>query len=368
MKNQISRLLLSIMIILVFSIYGLSAQFVFKPYLQGLTDSSVTVIVVSESKMPPMATIYEDGQKTGDIKSQKFEKVDADESIYAHRIFIGGLKAGTEYQYMVKQGKDVSDFKSFKTAVNPGNSFRMLVMGDNRSNPKVFNKISGLMKDAGGDFSVYLGDLCYKPDFKYWRDEFFVENQQELAASVPFFNAPGNHEDWTGNTRAFTQSPGDINDNNAYYKVEYGDALILILNTEVGVGRGGGQWKFVEKELKEFDGKWKIAAFHIPAYCGGGHGENRNMKRMTTELFEPNGVDMVFAAHSHFYQRNYVNGIYHMIIASAGAPLYSPKDKSYTQKSAKKHHFALFDISPEKISLKVYGKDGETIDEFEITK
>ncbi len=367
-RKQIYRLLISIIFIFIFSISESFTQFVFKPYLQGVTDSSVAVIVVSRSKVPPSAAIYDNGQKIKEIKSQKYEKVDADKSIYAHRIYIGGLVAGKEYQYMVQQGKDASDFNLFKTAVRPDNSFRMLVMGDNRSNPKVFNKISGLMKEAGGDFSVYLGDLCYKPDFKYWKDEFFVENQQELAASVPFFNAVGNHEDWAVNTKAFTQSPGNIQQNDAYYKVEYGDALILILNTEVGVTPGTSQWKFVEKELKKFSGKWKIAAFHIPAYCGGGHGDNRNMKRMTSELFEPNGVDMVLAGHSHFYQRNFVNGIYHLIIASAGAPLYSPKDQSYTQKSAKKYHFAVFDVSPEKITCKVIGKEGETIDEFEITK
>ena len=189
-----------------------------------------------------------------------------------------------------------------------------------------------------------------------------------LSSSVPFFNAIGNHEGWTQNTKAFQQSPAKKKENNSYYSFNYGDIIFLIINTEQNVKEGSSQYKLAEKALKKSNKKWKIAAFHIPAYCAGGHGENSNMIKMTKTLFEPYEVDFVFAGHTHFYQHNLVNGIRHLVIGGGGAPLYSPKKAKYTVKSAKTYSYAIFDVQKGKIKMTVYNIYGKVIDSLTLKK
>jgi len=84
------------------------------------------------------------------------------------------------------------------------------------------------------------------------------------------------------------------------------------------------QYNFIAADLAATTKPWKIVTTHAPAYASGGHGEDEDMIAMTNDIFEPNGVNLVIAGHNHFYQRNYVNGIHHLIIGSAGAPLVEP--------------------------------------------
>ena len=83
---------------------------------------------------------------------------------------------------------------------------------------------------------------------------------------------------------------------------------------------------------------------------------------MSKELFEKYNVDFVFNGHSHFYQHNLVNGIHHMILAGGGAPLYTPKKKSYVKKSAKKYHYAIADVSSSEFIINIYDKENNLID------
>jgi predicted phosphodiesterase len=241
-------------------------------------------------------------------------------------------------------------------------------MGDCRSNPKMFEKISRLMSDKQPYFSVYSGDLCYDGSYDSWKTEFFIPEQLELISRVPFFNSIGNHESWGQNTKAFTHSPASKSGMMDYYSFDYGDVHFIIINSEADVKPGSKQYNFVKKDLKATTQKWKIAVFHIPAYCAGGHNENKNMIKLCNDLFEPGKVDLVITGHSHFYQHNYVAGVHHFVIAGGGAPLYTPKKRDYVVKSRKIHHYGVFDVSPENIKLTVYDSNDSVIDTVEIKK
>ncbi len=369
MKNLKRITAVLVIIISIFAAENAAAKILMKPYLQAVTDSSVVVMIESDTEDDAFVFIRDLGTNSNVLFRTSFIiETTASPKTYVHRVKVTELKPNKLYAYAAVQDGDSSDAASFRTAPAGFSKFRFAVMGDCRSNPKVLDKISKNMEAYKPNFAVYTGDLCYDAKYSSWKEEFFTDAHQDFIAKVPFFNSVGNHEDWAQNTEAFTQSPTSGNSNKQYYSFDYGNIHFLILSTETGVGKGGSQWKFAEHDLKNSDKPFKIAVFHIPAYSGGGHGENENMKAFTKGVLEPNGVDIVFNGHSHFYQHNLVNGIHHFITAGGGAPLYSPKKQSYTLKSARKHHFVIIDAFKNKLKLTVYDKNNEVIEEVEIEK
>jgi len=359
---------LVIMAIFVFSLFNLSLiaqddELKLQPYLQAVTQNSIYILVETENADPVFAE-YKTGSQNPIIAKSSFYKDTKDrrEKSYIHRIKLENLQTNTPYSYRVFAEKDTTEFFDFTTAVNPGTPYKFAVTGDMRSNPDIFSNVTGDIKEYSPRFSIYTGDLCYNSEYYSWKNEFFIPRHMELIAEVPFYNAVGNHEDWDHNTEAFLQAPESPSNHQAYYSFDYGDVHFLILSTEHSVGKGSDQWKFAEEDLKNSKSKWKVVVFHIPAYCGGGHGENKNMKHMTTEIFEPNGVNFVLNGHSHFYQHNLVNGIRHIILAGGGAPLYSPKKMDYTVKMQKIHHYAICDVSTDEFKMTVYDLSGNIID------
>jgi predicted phosphodiesterase len=216
--------------------------------------------------------------------------------------------------------------------------------------------------------ALYGGDLCISSSYDAFKSQFFRANQLAESARIPFFNAPGNHEGWSTNTKAFTQAPASSSGTQDYYSLDYGDMHVLVLNTQLDYNEGSAQYLFAQNDLSTTKRVWKIVIAHKHAYCAGGHGEYADLKTMTTKIFEPNHVDMVIAGHSHFYQHNLVNGIHHMIIGAAGAPLHSPSNASYTIKSIKDYNYAIVDEWPDSFKMVVYNDRGSVLDSLTLTR
>jgi hypothetical protein len=185
---------------------------------------------------------------------------------------------------------------------------------------------------------------------------------------VPFFNTPGNHEGWAENAKAFTQNPESSSGTQDYYSFDYGDLHVLSINYELPYDKNSPQYKFAEADLAASKQPWKVVICHSPAYCSGGHGNDKKMIKLTKNVFEKNKVDMVIAGHTHFYQHNVVRGIHHLVIGSAGAPLYEPANSKYTVSSAKDYNWAVGDVSPASLTITVYNASGKKLDFIELRK
>jgi len=280
-------------------------------------------------------------------------------SNYVHNIPLTGLQPNTQYHYKVTQGASVSADYTFWTAPLPGTPAHWGFAADCRTNTGTHNTIAAKIATYNPRMMVYGGDLCYSNTYSYWNDEWFVANQNALNAVSPFVNSTGNHEGWNNMTKAFTQSAGGDPD---YFSFDYGDSHILVLNYMVSDAVNSAQWNFAKADLQASNAKFKIVVDHSPAYCVGGHGEDSEMKAMTTQIFEPYGVDLVLTGHSHFYQHNLVNGIHHMVIGSFGAPLATPGTGSYTVYSEKTESFGIIDTTAYTLTLRTYRDDGTLIE------
>ncbi|MEN6510390.1 MAG: metallophosphoesterase [Chloroherpetonaceae bacterium] len=364
------KLLFTILIFVLFSNF-LWSKIIMQPYLQAVTDSSIAILVESDSPEPIEAkySIASSSATQLTAKSQTYKVTDNSTKTYIHRIYLKNLASYSNYTYSVSDNTTKYQGKFITAPSDDSKDFTFAIMGDCRSQTKIHSKIADDIAQKEPNFSIYLGDLCFSPSYSAWKDEFFIPSELNLIANVPFANAIGNHEDSKPNTYAFTQSPDIANSEDlGYFDFYYGPVHFIILNTEVNISTNSKQYKFIKNALENSKGKFKIVAMHIPPYVAGGHGENGKLITISEKLFVPNKVDIVLAGDSHFYQHNLVNGVHHLIIAGGGAPLYTPKSKDYTLNSAKAYCYGIAKYSNNALTLEVYDINNNLLDTIQIKK
>ncbi len=343
------------------------AGMIMTPYLQALTPTSVCVLVECDSKDPVTVQYGVTGDFGLSATTESIAATTDSPATYVHRIPLQGLTPGAEYSYRAGQGNDFSRVFRFRAGVLPGHPFRFTWVADDRNGPEVLYRVLVRAAAAKPLLALYGGDLCPGTGYESWKTGFFLPPQMIFGASVPWVNTPGNHEKWTTNTRAFTHGPvGSASEE--FFSFDCGDLHVLVLNSEIPLAAGSPQYAFADADLHGTDRRWKLVMVHKPAYCAGGHGEDSSMIEMSTGIFEKTGVDLVLTGHSHFYQHNLVNGIHHMVIGSAGAPLYDPAKAWYTQKSLKEYNWAIGDVAPASLSLYVYNERGVPLDTLLLRK
>jgi acid phosphatase type 7 len=367
-------------------------SFVMTPYLQAVTTNSIYVLVETTSAD---AVTVEYGLTPSYGSKASTESVEqTTERTFVHNVKLSGLAANTVYHYRAVLAGNASQDASFRTAPNPGTSFRFAWLADVRSTKyasfwnisipgtnhffawfanhgwglETHDAIAKRIAEAKPVMSLYGGDLCYNSSYQAFKDEFFRPNERALIANVPFFNTPGNHEKWSQNTKAFTQAPASPSGTQEYYSFDYGDMHVLVLNNEVDYNEGSPQYLYAQNDLASTSKPWKVVIYHRPAYCAGGHGEDIQMKTMSEKVFEPNHVDVIINGHSHFFQHNLVHGIHHMVLGSAGAPLYALGTASYVVTAAHDYSYGIIDVTPSSFTMTVYNDKGKVLDTLFLKK
>lgn len=331
------------------------------PWLAGVTDS--TVYACLEATNTSAATVdfglTNTYGMTATTTGPGGSAQSTTASTYVHNVKLTGLQPNTQYHYRVTQGASVSGDYSFWTAPLAGTSAHWGFAADSRTYIATHNNVIAQVLPHNPRMMVYGGDLCNTSSYNDWTNEWFVPNQNALNATSPLVNSAGNHEGWNSQTKAFTQSATGDPD---YFSFDYGDTHILVLNYMLSQANGSAQYNFAAADLAASTAKFKVVVNHAPAYCYGGHGNDSEMVAMTTNIFEPNGVDFVLAGHTHFYQHNLVNGIHHMVIGSMGAPLRTPSSGPYTEYTEATTCFGIFDSTSDTLTLRTFRGNGSALE------
>lgn len=348
------------------SAFAQSTTLVMPPYLQAVTTKSIYVLVESTSA-DTLAVEY--GVTTSYGSRAKTESIEeTTEHTFLHNVKLEGLSPNTVYHYRAVLVDTASQDGKFRTAPNPGTGFRFAWMADCRSGVEIHDAISKRIADANPVMSLYGGDLCINSSYSAFKEQFFRVNEIALITHVPFFNTTGNHEKWSPNTKAFTQAPASPSGKQEYYSFDYGDMHVLVLNNEVDYSEGSPQFLYAQSDLSSTSKPWRIVIYHKPAYCAGGHGENSKMITMSERVFEPNHVDVVMNGDSHFFQHNLVHGIHHMVLGSAGAPLYNLGSAPYVVTAAHEYSYGIIDVTPTSFTMMVYNDKGMPLDTLSLKK
>lgn len=321
---------------------------------------------------------------------------DNDGTYRVHRAQLTGLKPGTIYYYRVGDGKQaVSERGSFSTAAIDQESVNMLFFGDSQAASENDFALWGATVDAAIaanageniDLILHAGDMVDSGnDLDQW-NWWFNAAQSELMNTtlVPII---GNHEvvgnNGLGDYRSFFHLPESGLDysNGVNYSFEYGNAHVVVLNTESGSAGIAEQAAWLEEDLKQATGKWIIALFHQGPY--GSTYTNMEVQKHWVPLFDQYGVDLVLTGHDHIYLRSkqlvagspIVEGKHattYLIGGSSGPKFYGLDDMktSSWREVAFGENTQIYtglQITNDAISITVKTTAGEEVDTFEIAK
>ena len=241
---------------------------------------------------------------------------------------IPGRAPADKAQVLPAAGWNEANLKRIQAATPGG--FAFAVLGDSRTNPKVFTAIlQHISRDPEIAFVIHLGDLVNRGKMAEYQA--FIKLVQEHL-KVPLLAVIGNHELGKGVPdpyRNYLQIFGP-----AYYAFQIGEVYFIVLDTAKPKDFGAPQLRWLEQELQKAQGaRLRLVFLHYPLSDprsrGKPHGLPEATGRVLEDLFKKYKVDHIFAAHIHGYFTGKWNGVPFTLTGGAGARLSGADPRHY---------------------------------------
>ncbi len=294
---------------------------------------------------------------------------------FLYQATLAGLKPGKTYYYrLVRPVRE--RWHTFRTWAKDQDKFSFVAMGDSRSNPAIFSRI---MKETGNvhpDLIISMGDLVERGDrYDEWH-RYYFSVVGDLVASIPLVSTLGDHETGGDNGELFRyflreEEPVD----KQWFSFDYGDAHFISLDFRHPEDTEMIRW--FKADIQAARKKWNFVFMHRPAYNLGGHRSQWGID-IWPDLFQKYGVDIVFAGHSHLYERFYPvrpegasdgSAVTYITTGGAGAGLYeSVSNGSVVAFSRSINHFIDIKIDRDDLKMVTIDMEGNVLDRFEIIK
>ncbi|KIX12000.1 purple acid phosphatase family protein [Dethiosulfatarculus sandiegensis] len=334
-----------------------------------------------------------------------------DENLYSFTIKNLSPDTTIFYRVFVNSETYKGSFKTPPSRQAPEVSF--YAYGNTRRFPQAHDLVAaGIRQDIAQDparrqtICLHTGDfVTFGMDESYWDSEFFnpdFEHIQKFLGSVPLVGALGRHEiarypwflppgDGTGGHFFHKYWPLSMlttrlpKSKDFYYSFDYGQVHFIVLDpfpTRMDPKLGfevswnawpvSAQYKWLEQDLNENQGKWLVVMINSPLYAP--IKSDPKVREFFEPLFQKYGVNLVLQGENPFYAREDVEGISYVTLGGGGAALKSPwpKDgkppKDYQGVFALDYHFARVDVNPEAMVVSVMKPGGQEIDTFSINR
>jgi serine/threonine-protein phosphatase CPPED1 len=202
-----------------------------------------------------------------------------------------------------------------------GGTLTFAVLGDNRSNPAVFERVlRAIAGDSSLTFAIDVGDMVEQGTLAQF-DEFF--KQIRVTGDLPFLTVAGNHD--LGKNQDLTLYREIFGPD--YYAFPLGEHYFIVLNDNLPTGMGEAQMTWLEGELKKSQAyKTRLVFLHTPLFDPRGGEKHHCLPEATgrqlAALFRQHRVSHIFAGHIHSYFSGHWDGVPYTITGGAGAPLY----------------------------------------------
>ena len=232
-------------------------------------------------------------------------------SAQQHVVRVSDLSPGSVFPYVVTSG-DATAEGTLRTAAPPGTGFSFAAIGDFGSGNLGEDQNATNIAAAGTQFIQTVGDNVYPssglpdPDFATAYSDFdarLYDPFREPLRSQAFFPANGNQEYYSDGAfwRNFPMPGG----NHSWYSYDWGDAHVLVLDTERPFGPGSEQYAFARADLaRSQDRVWRIVAMQRPPYSSTSeYSSSVAAQRDLVPLFQIGRVGLVLSGNSHNYER-----------------------------------------------------------------
>lgn len=233
---------------------------------------------------------------------------------YAVRIntaILTDLEEGTEYVYIVGDGTNMSEIKTF-TTTRKGADVNFFVLGDTQSADTanveaIFNALAS--SDVDYSFGIQTGDAIDNAGaYSYW-DGIGKVFSGDFIGETPVVHVFGNHE-YTGDLTGIHAShyfnvTGETDDESPVaYSVQYGNVYVAVINYATSdVYRKAAEW--LVEDANASTANWKVLAMHQSAYFTNVAGSSESVRTIISEAVDAADIDFVFSGHDHSYARTY---------------------------------------------------------------
>ena len=357
--------------------------------------------VMWETNSQEVCKVYygKEGKPERYIES-KGEKVqynvkDEKRTVFIHKVWLEGLEAGTVHSYQIMGNGVKSEVYGFRTAPANSDRVRFIVYGDSRTRPKFHQKLVKLMIAKKVDFVVNGGDFVTSGErYEQWGPQFF-KPLSGLIETMPFYAVKGNHEGESGNYEKLLIPAGETNN----FGFDYGPLHYFCADNAIKGGEPNKILELITNDIKNSKARWKFVSYHRPSLNFGHHWSAWGYPEALARFAEA-GVDFVITGHSHQYERfrpiapakeggltspavagpafvatpaekAYAKaGSYVTYITSGGGGVITTGIQSceYHVKTSATHHFCLFEINGDKLTMDTIDIEGRIIDHLEVTK
>jgi predicted phosphodiesterase len=391
------------------------------------------------------------------------------EKLYIWDNPIDGLEPGEKFQYKVsKNGKEI--FEGESTArKRVDQSFKVVLFGDTGANTLSEKKIVYQTYLKKPDLLVILGDITYNSGrLSEYFSKFFPifgssKASSELGApllqSTIIIPVIGNHDIAYGDNKSginfdklrdglayyqvwsaplngplksrsekdipkllgseeninrYLQSTGNKYPTMSNHSFDYANSHWLILDANPYMTWTNQRLRNWVKEdlIANKDKTWKFVCFHQPGFSIDKVHSVEQRMRLLSDIFQENGVDVVFSGHAHNYQKSFPmrfepfrkegnpstnpdgtvsgefsldkqfdgkknlhpKGVIYIVSGGGGAALYGsaaslPESFNFIDKfDAKTHSMTLCEVKQKEFKLSQISEDGKIIDSFKIQK
>ena len=298
------------------------------PYLQLGTSNSIIVRWRTDIATD---TVIHFGDAPGNLSNV----VSIPGSRNNHEAKLSGLSADTKYFYSVGnsnrvlEGGDPDYF--FTTSPQPGTpkATRIWIIGDS-GNP---NNNGRAVRDAfkthnnsnPPDIWLMLGDNAYTDGTDNQYQKAVFNQYPKLLQQTVLWPALGNHDALSSfadgqsgpyfdafNLPVNAEAGGISSDTEAYYSFNYGNIHFISMDSYQSSRLPDGKMlTWLERDLLANNKPWVFAFWHNPPYTKGSHDSDRegpeiDMRGVVLPILETYGVDVIFAGHSHSYERSFL--------------------------------------------------------------
>jgi predicted phosphodiesterase len=314
-----------------------------------------------------------------------------------HLITLEGLLPGETYKIRVgiDHGEGLFEQPGFLgerwgpvTVRTPseGQTHRFGVIGDASFGDTITASLVERMAQADLDFVVHTGDVVDETEVNADPFDSYVNKYYAVFApllqQMPVYTVPGNHDHdadirWQGEPfyyHAFPPFEDPLiasTGSSQYYAFSKGNLQFIMLDSQVFYGVAGREEQLQWLVDRLNDGRFSasIPVFHVSPYTSSAVHRNEGVpvQNAWAPLFAGANVPVVFSGHTHQYERLLVGSVTY-IVSGGGSEITYARGALLPQSQlfARKSHFVLAEMYPDRLELTSVSMDGRTIDQVTI--
>ena len=253
------------------------------------------------------------------VTLQNGARVDAGTGV-DHVARLTRLTPGMHYTYTVRSGSAALAEGTFRAAPARAGRFTFAVVGDFGSGTANETAVASMIGSWKADFVLTVGDNAYPLGSAALLDRDIFGPYAAVMRRSAWFPALGNHDVAANGGKPERDAFHSLG-NERWYRFTWGNAGVVVLDSDVSVGPGSPQLRYARSALA-LPSCFRFAAWHHPPWEPPGRAISPGLRRNIVPLVERNAVQVVFQGHLHAYTRSRPrHGVLYVTVGTGGAEL-----------------------------------------------